>query len=58
MKIILLFRESMGEFRSMVRKKAKKKKNANRPLGLIFKYLREFFLSFGLNIFRFLLGQL
>ncbi|MCT0448375.1 glycerophosphodiester phosphodiesterase [Lactococcus lactis subsp. lactis] len=42
MKIILLFRESMGEFRSMVRKKAKKKKNANRPLGLIFKYLREF----------------
>lgn len=43
MKIILLFRESMGEFRSMVRKKAKKKKNANRPLGLIFKYLREFF---------------
>lgn len=26
----------------MVRKKAKKKKNANRPLGLIFKYLREF----------------
>lgn len=27
----------------MVRKKAKKKKNANRPLGLIFKYLREFF---------------
>lgn len=35
MKIILLFRESMGSL-EYGEKKAKKKKNANRPLGLIF----------------------